>query len=205
MDFSSIHASVRISRVARVFPGAAAHQLNAVPGGHQASFLSVRALSDGGIDPRAVENISVENVVRVSPYATHYRDVVIAARGTQLKVAVVDAHVAGAILGATLIGVRAGDEVLPEVILAYLRSAAGRAALAARLRSATGQVALTTRDVREIAMPLPPMRVQRLIADVVNATEEFAVASRDAVARREQVTADLVLRLFAGEEPIDGR
>ena len=204
MEFSSTHASVPISSVARVFPGAAAHQLNAALGGHHASVLSVRALSDGGIDPSEVEEISVENVVRLSPYTTHYGDVVIAARGTQLKVAVVDTDVAGAILGATLIGVRAGDEVLPEVILAYLRSAAGRAALAARLRSATGQVALTARDVREIAIPVPPIRMQRLIAGVVKAMGEFAIASRDAVARREQVAADLVLRLFAGEEPTDG-
>ncbi len=204
MKYHDTNASVPISRIARVFPGAAVHQLNVHPAGDRVSLLSVRALSDGGIDPREVEAISVRDALRLAPYATQEGDVVIAARGTQLKVAVVAADVAGAVLGATLIGVRAGDEVQPEVILAYLRSTAGRAALVARLRSATGQVALTARDVRDIEIPVPPIRVQRLIADAVRAARDYAAACRDAIALREQVADELVHSLFVEGEPTSG-
>ncbi len=166
--------------------------------------MSVRALREGRIDASELEEIRIQNPVRLASYATQDGDVVIAARGTQLKVAVVAGDVAGAILGATLIGVRPGNEIQPEVILAYLRSTAGQAALMSRLRSATGQVALTARDVGEIEIPLPSAEVQQVIVKLVRAAGEYAAACRDAVALRERVADDFVQRLFAEGEPIHG-
>jgi hypothetical protein len=204
MESTNAHASVQIRQVARIFSGAAAHQLNAAHSGQLTPLLSVRALRDGGIDSGEVEEIRIHDPVRLTAYATHEGDVVVAARGTQLKVAMVRKDVAGAILGATLIAIRTGLEIQPEVVLAYLRGISGQAALGARLRSATGQVALTARDVGEIEIPLPSAEVQQIIVKTVRAAGEYATASREAVNLRERLLNDMVHRLLIEGEPAHG-
>jgi len=156
----------------------------------------VRALRDGGIDADEVEQVGIGEPLRLAPYEIHEGDVVVAARGTQLKVALIPGDLAGAILGATLIAIRPVSEVQPEVVLAYLRGTSGQSALAARLRSATGQVALTARDVGEIQIPLPPADLQQIIVRAVRTAGEFAAASREAVALRERVLDDVVHRIL---------
>jgi restriction endonuclease S subunit len=126
-------------------------------------------------------------------------DVLVAARGTQLKAAIVPNGAGEAIVTASLIGVRPDTSVLlPEVLLAFLRSPEGATELSARARSATGQLALTRADVERIEVPLPSLEIQEKIARIIRAANEYEASAEQAMRLRRDAAEQAVFALLHG-------
>jgi len=123
---------------------------------------------------------------------------VVTCRGTQLKVAQVGDSARGAVISSNLIGIRPGPDVLPSVLFAYFRSSQGQAALLGRSRSSTQTLALSPKSVGRIAVPVPPMEVQRRVAELVRLAEESYAAAVEAAEWRRKVAHHVAINLMTG-------
>ncbi len=187
-----------IGDAALVYPGLATYgRTVAGKGEYTVRAISVKDLGGGRIATDGLEEIRVPHASDAERYGVHPGDVLVAVRGTVAKIALVPAGLSGVVLTSTLAGIRAGaGTLLPEVLYAYLRSAAGQAALSAHARSATGQIALTARDIRDIEVPVPPMEDQHRIAAIVRDLEAYEMAAGEALRARREIATQLTARLM---------
>jgi restriction endonuclease S subunit len=119
-------------------------------------------------------------------------------RGTQLKIGLVLEESDGAVISSNLIGIRPLHDVLPPVLFAYLNSAAGISALRGRSRSSTLTLALSPKSVGRIEVPVPPLEIQRQIAELVQAGEDNYTAAIGAAAKRRMVAHEVANNLLVG-------
>lgn len=137
----------------------------------------------------------------IARYTVRADDVVITCRGTQLKVASITPSSEGALISANLMAIRAGTEVLPRVLLAFLQSPAALKALLQRGRSSTSSLSLTPRSVGELSIPVPPLAVQQQIAELDGAAEQNYVAAIRAAEQRRAVARAVAVGLLQGSAP----
>jgi len=166
-------------------------------GAHFLPALSVRDLGGWRVSIADADVITVEHPEKARRYMARSGDVLVAARGTQLKAAIVPIDAADAVVTASLIGVRPDTaRLLPEVLLAFLRSPEGVAELSGRARSATGQLALTRADVERIEVPLPARETQERIAVIIRELNDYEASAERAMRLRrqaaEQALSDLM-------------
>lgn len=164
--------------------------------------VSVRDLKDGHVMLDDLETVSVPAGGKLDRYLVEPGDVLVACRGTVPKVAIAPPELAGAVLTSTLIGVRLDGQLLPEVLFVYLRSAPGQSALLSRVRSGTQQIALAPRDLAQLDVPLPPMEVQRRIAELIRAAEDQYVAAERAAEVRRGIAHRIAFEQIAVPEGI---
>ncbi len=188
-----------LGHVARVYTGLAlSGRTIAGHGSYTYPSVSLKDLANGRVVLHELTTVRAEHPTKVQRYMAQPGDILISARGTQPKVAIVPPDVAGAVLTSTLIGIRPGRDLLPEVLMAFFWSPGGRNALISRVRSGTRQIALSAADVAKIEVPVPPMWIQRRVAELMQAAQKYSAAAEEAERLfRElttQVTADLVAR-----------
>ena len=199
-----------LADVATIFPGAAVYRrptagkrIQSVP------VITVRDLADGVVMPTdCLATAPIQAAKAAARYRVEERDILLACRGTQFKVAHVGSHSAGAIVTSNLLVVRPGPEVLSPLLFAYLASNETRSKLMRDARSATGQLAFTAQDVGNLKIVLPPLSEQQRIADLLEATEKCYQQAVRAAELRRLLGHELALRMFSGgsdEGESDGR
>jgi hypothetical protein len=186
--------------VERIFLGLADAR-QGPPGGDRAlPVINVRDLHDGHVPPTAsLAKRAVAAGVDVVRYTVRAEDVVITCRGTQLKIAHITSESAGAVISSNLIAIRAGRDLLPAVLLAFLQSPATQQSLFHRAQSSTSSISLTTRSVGELMVPVPPHWVQKQIADLIIAAEDNYVAAIRAAEQRRAVAHRIAFDLLQGK------
>jgi type I restriction enzyme M protein len=182
--------------VARVYSGLALGRRSAVQDGFRLPAVSLKDITDNRLSLADLDFLSFSRPGAVDRYLARQGDVLVSARGTRLKVAVVPPELDGAVVTATLIGIRPGDRILPEVIAAFLRSPAGQRALLARARSSTQQVALTPSDLATVRCPVPSMNDQERIAEFARLADEYRAAADDASRIRDQIITRAIAALI---------
>jgi hypothetical protein len=184
----------------RIFLGLADARQRGGGDEREVPLLNVRDLHDGHAPAAGtLAKRAVPAGADIERYTVRADDVVITCRGTQLKVANITAPSEGALISANLIAIRAGAELLPAVLLAFLRSPAGQKALLQRGRSSTSSISLTPRAVGELSIPVPPLVVQRQIAELVSAAEQNYVAAIRAAEQRRAVAHAVAVNLLRGK------
>jgi hypothetical protein len=151
----------------------------------------------GGLLP-ASKDLDVRTIsagADVRRYEIQDRDVLVTCRGTQLRVGIASAATAGALISANLIAVRVGERLLPEVLLAFLRSTEGQHALHTAGRSSTG-LSLKPGDVARLQVPVPAVEHHQPHAQLVQASERHQRAALDAAPRRRAVAQSVVERIL---------
>jgi hypothetical protein len=184
----------------RIFLGLADARQRGDGDEREVPLLNVRDLHDGHAP--AAGTLAMRTVpagADIERYTVRAGDIVITCRGTQLKVANITAPSEGALISANLIAIRAGADLLPAILLAFLRSSAGQKALLQRGRSSTSSISLTPRAVGELSIPVPPLAVQRQIADLVGAAEQNYIAAIRAAEQRRAVAHAVAVELLRGK------
>ncbi|MCB9778544.1 MAG: hypothetical protein H6742_08290 [Alphaproteobacteria bacterium] len=134
-------------------------------------------------------------------YRVRPGDVLLTARGTQLKVGLVDEVTDGAVLSANLLCIRLRpDRLLPGALAAWLITTRGQAALTGRYHSTTGLLALTTPVMRGLPVPLPPRATQERAAALFDATRIGYVAAQRAADARQALGLAVITSLFTSED-----
>jgi len=197
---SSAWPTFRLAEVTeRIFLGLADARQRGEGDEREVPLLNVRDLHDGHAPAAgALLKRTVPAGSDLERYTVRADDVVITCRGTQLKIANISAPSEGALISANLIAIRAGAALLPAVLLAFLRSPAGQKALLQRGRSSTSSISLSPRAVGELAIPVPPLAVQRQIAELVTAAEQNYVAAIRAAEQRRAVAHAVAVDLLRG-------
>lgn len=193
-----------LADVAEVFLGlsSARHVTGDETSAQNLPLLNVRDLDDGRVAPLdRLEVRPVSRDLRVDRYRVRADDILVTCRGTQLKVAQVAGTSDGAIISSNLLALRAGPELLAPVLFAFLQSAQGQAAVLGRNRSSTLTLALSPKSVGRIVVPIPPLDVQRRIADLVRAAEDNHEAAIRAAQQRRAVAHAIALDLLLGATP----
>lgn len=146
----------------------------------------------------SLERLRLLHSRNLDGYRVRAGDVLITARGTQLKVALVDDATAGAVLSANLLSIRPRvDRLLPGSLAAWLQTPRGHAALTERFHSTTGLLALTTPVVRALPVPVPPLAVQEQAAALFDATRAGYIAARRAADARRALGLAALSTLFS--------
>ena len=115
-------------------------------------------------------------------------DVLVSARGTLMKCAVVPRSHWGAVASANLIVIRLGQAspLRPELLWTHLRRPSVQSHILSRANS-TAQASLNIRDLEELPIPVPPMAMQSdLVRLILIAEEQYRCAVECARLRQEE-------------------
>jgi len=183
--------------VAEILSGTAARPSLAVAGGSAVRLIGLADLIDG----RVAEGSDGVTWVELPPplltrHALRLGDVLVAARGSLPKVAWVTHSVGPAVATSNLLVVRARLGIRPGVLLAYLRSEAGVAAIRGISRSTSDQLSITARDLGDIEVPVPPVAEQASIHALVEASEIAYAAALTAAAQRRVAIQAIALNML---------
>jgi hypothetical protein len=125
-------------------------------------------------------------------------DVLLTARGTQMKAALVPEALNGAVATSNLLHIRPEPQLLlPEVLVAFLLGRDGQEMLAARSQG-TAIRSLTVSAITEMPVPVPDMGTQRKIAAMWRAASTYRHEAALASDARWRLGVRVVEELFAG-------
>jgi hypothetical protein len=128
-------------------------------------------------------------------------DVLVAARGTQFRASLVPDETSGAVASANLLVVRLGPELLPEVLVAFLRSSQGERQLRATSTGTTaGAFLVTARSLGALEVDVPPMHVQRTLAAFTRASTVALEAAEHLLELRREFLNGVVEAVLAGDD-----
>jgi len=172
-----------LGEVAEVIPGVATRTPQTEGTGRRCRVFTVRALTDHGLDVGDPQDLDVLGRIseeqRLRP-----GDVLLPARSTRVIAAVVPPALAGVPINATLVIVRCGPALCPQVLAAYLNHPEGQLAIAAVAQSGTIQVNLTAAALRRLRIPVPPREQQGQFAALLTAADEAYTSAIQAAGMR---------------------
>jgi len=191
----------QIDELADVMPGISLTRYS--KGGGATKTVRVirsRDLDDDLLDPE--QELEVLDIAAESPsdrFSVLPGDVLVTARGSRFQVALVPLSLEGALATSDLLIVRPRPrQLLGEVLLAYLRSQPGRAALQGVIVASTATSLLTVGALGGVTVPVPSMEEQARLACLLRSTESgYRAATRAATLRRRLgygIAAERLLR-----------
>lgn len=181
-----------LGEFANIYVGLPTKQSDVRQAGRSGNVLTVRALTGTGIDFEELVQVDLGNR-DVDKYRAAAGDVLLSARSTTLKTAIVPDELDGIVVNATLVGVRCLPDLNPRLLVAYLSHPDGQAALEAVAQSATIQMNLTAGALRKIEVPLPPIEEQRQMVDILTAADYAYVAAIEAAESRQRLARQIVV------------
>ena len=182
----------QLGEIATIFVGMPTKQSQLKEYGPTGNVLTVRALRDFGINHDDLVHVDF-NGRDVSKYQARSGDLVLSARSTSLKMGIVPSELDGVVVNSTIMAVRPLPALDSRLLAAYLSHHDGQAALAAIAQSGTIQMNLTVNAVSKLEIPLPPIDVQRQMAEML-ATADMAYESAVEAARaRKSLAMEVVM------------
>ncbi|MDZ7266562.1 MAG: hypothetical protein ONB48_03190 [candidate division KSB1 bacterium] len=184
-----------LEAVAQVFVGLARHGnvLSSQKYGLQMSLIGMKAIGESGVDWEAIETVSLAPGVDAASSQVAAGDVLLTCRGTAVRVALLPERAAGMIIDSNLIAIRCGPQLLPELLVAFLRHPAGRELLERASQSTTRQKNLTLKAVRRIMLPVPPPGRQEQLVKLLRAAERHHHLALAAATQRLALAHNLVV------------
>lgn len=152
---------------------------------HPVPFINIKDIVAGRIDPEGVDAVSIS--ISEKRYQVRAGDVILSCRGTVLKSAVITEELAGAVPSSNLTVIRLKPGFSPELLAAFFQSPSGQKRLLSGVQSSTQQKALSIAEIEAIAIPLPPIERQRMLADLIAAADRYYAASVEAAALRREI------------------
>jgi hypothetical protein len=180
-----------IGDFAKIFAGMPTKSSDRQEVGRWGNVLTVRSLTGTGIDLSQLEEHGVVGR-SVDQYQVQTGDLLLSARSTSLKTAIVPKELDGCLINATLIGVRCLPKLLPRLLAAWLDGPEGQAALQAVSQSGTLQMNITVAGLSKIMVPVPPMETQRQLVALLEVADEAHLAAVQAAEDRHQLATQIV-------------
>ena len=156
---------------------------------------------EGWLDLGKLEEIKVDRDLHTERHQLRPYDVLVTARASTIKVALVPPRVSRIVAGATLLVVRPYDPAsgIGHYLWYFLTSSFGSAELETKVRTHRTMKSLLARDLASIRLPVPALpeefdRVKRL----VEASEEaFATAKKVTCLRRMRIRDSVIGEIVA--------
>lgn len=155
--------------------------------------IHVKDLDDGRILSRPdLETVFIGSG-KVGRQELQAGDILVSARGTLLKCAVVrEAHI-GCIASANFIVIRPGPnlQISPDLLCAFFRQVETKALLLSRI-SGTAQPVLTIKDLETLAIVVPPPEKQMELSRLINLADELYRTTRESAELRRDEALDVL-------------
>lgn len=167
-------------------------------------IIHVKDISDGMLLP--VDRLDRLRVPRKSTekrQSLQKHDILVSARGTLLKSAVVSDSHQGALASANFIVVRLRKdaELRPELLYAFLRQPAVREYIANRA-TGTAQPVLAIRELESLLVPIPPREVQDQLVRLLEVSEEQKRTALECAHLRDEETMDVLAKFMDPQNAI---
>lgn len=135
-------------------------------------FVTLKDVHAGKIITETVDRVSVRKTDLLKKARIARDDVVVTIKGTNFRGALVDERAAGFVISANLVSIVLSDEVLPEIVVAYLNSPGGLRELEARAGGATIK-GINTKSLLDLPIPVPPIEQQKVLSRYLRAVREY--------------------------------
>jgi len=191
---SSQSRLVHLGSIASISPGLATSGAGA--GARKGSWVvqevSLKDIQDDRIVRDGIESISIEFKAATEKHLLRPFDVLITARSTVVKSALVPPSLTRAVANSTLTVVRPRDPDLSPFLWWFFTSRQGRSQIEARMVGSTVML-LRAGALRDIEVPLPSHRELRIIDDLVQASERAHEAALAAAQIRHETVRDRIV------------
>lgn len=154
--------------------------------------VSLRNIESDRIDVSSLSSIEIEHNARTEKHLLRPYDVLVTARSTVVKAALVPPSLTRAVANSTLSVVRPRDPEMGAFLWWFFTSRYGRAQLQGRMVGSTVML-LRAGALLDIEVPVPGLRQLRRIADLVETSEEAYEAAVRAAAIRYGTVRDYVI------------
>ncbi len=136
-------------------------------------IINIKDIVDGRIDTRSLDKRVITSArIKTDNYVKE-GDLVIAVRGPNFKVGIIDAASQGFLFTTNLMALRIdSNKAIPEVVAAYLNSPEGQHIIASKSRGVTIP-SINKMELLGIKIPLPPIETQQQVQQYLKNTEEY--------------------------------
>lgn len=190
----NIDTVVKLGEVVKVLAGAtnAIYTKEPSDSGIKFSLLSGTAVTaEGTVDVKALESAWVEQNKDISRYLLEANDVVLLARGSAIRAALVNPEVAAkkVIASANFLIIRTdASRLKATVLMAYLNSPKGNAALMAQNKGSVIQ-SISASSLMDLSLPLLSLLAQKEIDELYQASTQ-AYQATIALAEQQKILAN---------------
>lgn len=165
--------------------------------GTELPFINITNIQEGKIDTRSVETVRVKENETVSKSKLEPNDVVISIKGSNFRAVVADKSTEGYLISANLIAFKLNEQILPEILAAYLNSPLGQKELQARSAGAL-QKALNLKSLMEIPIPIPDKKDQKAIAEYLKLSKQHQELLDKEHKIRQQLDDQIMIKYMQG-------
>lgn len=195
-------ATVPLARIADVSQGLSlsGHAAGARPGDWVVTAVESGDIQDDLLPTTNLRIIAIEQNARTEKHLLRPHDLLVTARSTTVKVALVPPALSRTVALSTLLVVRprAPETGMSHYLWYFLTSSYGRGQVEARLSTTSTIASLTARNLGEVPVPPPPDRELHALAKLVQASETAYVAGLKAAQLRRGLVRDHIIHSLHG-------
>ncbi len=164
-------------------------------------YINLKDLKNGTISSNNLDIIPLGNSNALQRYQIIKGDILIACRGTQPKVAMVQDELSGfTVASQNIITIRLGEKLNPVLLKFYLESPVGSRQLRSRAFFSKTQYILTVAALSEMEIPVPPREIQDQLVGLLSFVDEQHSLSIRAAELRRRIMEKLALDLMIGKK-----
>lgn len=159
--------------------------------GREVSFINIKDVSRGNVDVKSVEKVKIKETGALEKSRIQPKDIIITAKGSAFKVAVANDKCKDFVISSNLIALTLNNEILPEIVAAYLNSPCGQRELQSR-SAGVAQRALNIKSLLETKIPVPDKKNQKFIAEYFILAKEYETLSRKEQELRKKINDQII-------------
>lgn len=166
-------------------------------------LILIRNIRDGRLSEDGLPMISHQDADRLSAYALAEGDIVFSRVGRVGSCFLTEAHHAGWIISGQLLRMRIPKSAIDHRYLLHALQAAPAQEAIADASVGTTRTSINTAILEELLVPVPPLREQRRIAEVLDTIDDTIRATERIIKKRELVRLGVTrdqLRAVAGNQ-----
>ena len=142
------------------------------PEGEKIPYINISDVSDGSINSETVSSAAIKETAALAKTRIEVNDVIITVKGSSFKAAIASQNERNAIISSNLIAFKLNNDVLPELVVAYLNSPKGQQELKSR-SAGIAQKFLSEKALLDISIPIPPLEKQKQLAVYLQLSKEY--------------------------------
>ena len=148
-----------------------------------------------------LRTVAIKQNVKTEKHLLAPNDVLLTARSTAIRSALVPPPVTRTVAGATLLVVRPlePESGLGHYLWYFFTSVYGRGQLDARLNTSSTIASLSALSIEEMAVPLPDFRRLHQLANLIEESQRTYVASLEAARQRRDAVRDHIIHSLRKE------
>lgn len=166
--------------------------------GTMVPYINIKDMNDGKINADTVDRVMIKETGALDKSRIEPNDVIISIKGSVFKAAVADESLKGFVISANLIALKLNDNILPEIVAAYLNSPNGQRELRSKSAGAV-QKALNLKSLMSVPIPVPPIEKQRVLAEYFSLSEKHNGLLQKEQEIRKKINNMIIQKCMTGE------